>query len=147
MVGGYSFSLSSFNRATQALRQPGSSFKPFVYATALENGYTPASVIMDSAITLQGRDGEDWTPENYNKRYYGALQFRQGLELSRNAMTVRLAQGVGMRKVADMAGRLGVIKDMSPVLAMALGAGRPRPSRSPPPMRHSSMAAARSSPT
>lgn len=127
MVGGYSFSLSSFNRATQALRQPGSSFKPFVYATALENGYTPASVIMDSAITLQGRDGEDWTPENYNKRYYGALQFRQGLELSRNAMTVRLAQGVGMRKVADMAGRLGVIKDMSPVLAMALGAGETTP--------------------
>jgi penicillin-binding protein 1A len=127
MVGGYSFSLSSFNRATQALRQPGSSFKPFVYATALENGYTPASVIMDSAITLQGRDGEDWTPENYNKRYYGALQFRQGLELSRNAMTVRLAQGVGMRKVADIAGRLGVIKDMSPVLAMALGAGETTP--------------------
>jgi penicillin-binding protein 1A len=127
MVGGYSFSLSSFNRATQALRQPGSSFKPFVYATALENGYTPASVIMDSAITLQGRDGEDWTPENYNKRYYGALQFRQGLELSRNAMTVRLAQGVGMRKVSDMAGRLGVIKDMSPVLAMALGAGETTP--------------------
>ena len=127
MVGGYSFSLSSFNRATQALRQPGSSFKPIVYATALENGYTPASVIMDSPITLQGKDGEDWTPENYNKKYYGALQFRQGLELSRNAMTVRLAQGVGMRKVSDMAGRLGVIKDMSPVLAMALGAGETTP--------------------
>ncbi|MEI6440569.1 MAG: penicillin-binding protein 1A [Alphaproteobacteria bacterium] len=127
MVGGYSFSLSSFNRATQALRQPGSSFKPIVYATALENGYTPASVVMDSPITIQGRDGEDWTPENYNKKYYGALQFRQGLELSRNAMTVRLAQGVGMNKIADMAGRLGVIKNMSPVLAMALGAGETTP--------------------
>jgi len=129
MVGGYSFSLSSFNRATQAFRQPGSSFKPIVYATALENGYTPASVIMDSPITLQGRDGEDWTPENYNKKYYGALQFRQGLELSRNAMTVRLAQGVGMTKVSDMAGRLGVIRNMSPVLAMALGAGETTPFR------------------
>ena len=127
MVGGYSFSLSSFNRATQALRQPGSSFKPIVYATALENGYTPASVVMDSPITIQGTDGEDWTPENYNKKYYGALQFRQGLELSRNAMTVRLAQGVGMNKIADMASRLGVIKNMSPVLAMALGAGETTP--------------------
>ena len=127
MVGGYSFSLSSFNRATQAMRQPGSSFKPIVYAAALENGYTPASVVMDSAITLQGRDGEDWTPENYNKKYYGALQLRKGLELSRNAMTVRLAQGVGMRKISDLAGRLGVVKNMEPVLAMALGAGETTP--------------------
>ena len=127
MVGGYSFSLSSFNRSTQAMRQPGSAFKPIVYAAALENGYTPASVVMDSAITLQGRDGEDWTPENYNKKYYGALQLRRGLELSRNAMTVRLAQGVGMRKISDLAVRMGVVKVMSPVLAMALGAGETTP--------------------
>ena len=129
MVGGYSFSVSSFNRSTQAMRQPGSSFKPIVYAAALENGYTPASVVMDSAITLQGRDGIDWTPENYNKKYYGALQLRKGLELSRNAMTVRLAQGVGMRKVSDLAGRLGVVKNMRPELAMALGAGETTPFR------------------
>jgi penicillin-binding protein 1A len=127
MVGGYSFSLSNFNRSTQAMRQPGSAFKPIVYAAALENGYTPASVVMDSAITLTGRDGENWTPENYNKKYYGALQLRKGLELSRNAMTVRLAQGVGMRKISDLAVRLGVVKSMDPVLAMALGAGETTP--------------------
>ncbi|HEX5379214.1 MAG TPA: penicillin-binding protein 1A [Phenylobacterium sp.] len=127
MVGGYSFSLSNFNRSTQAMRQPGSAFKPIVYAAALENGYTPASVVMDSAITLTGRDGEDWTPENYNKKYYGALQLRKGLELSRNDMTVRLAQGVGMRKIGDLAVRLGVVRKMDPVLAMALGAGETTP--------------------
>ncbi|HMP62336.1 MAG TPA: penicillin-binding transpeptidase domain-containing protein, partial [Phenylobacterium sp.] len=103
MVGGYSFSLSSFNRATQARRQPGSAFKPIVYAAALENGYTPASVVMDSRITLPGAQGEAWSPENYNRQYYGALTLRRGLELSRNTMTVRLAQGAGMRKIADLA--------------------------------------------
>jgi penicillin-binding protein 1A len=129
MVGGYSFSLSSFNRSTQAMRQPGSAFKPIVYATALENGYTPASVVMDSPITLKGADGADWTPENYEKDYFGALQLRKGLELSRNTMTVRLAQGVGMKKISDMAIRLGVTKSMDPVLAMALGAGETTPFR------------------
>jgi penicillin-binding protein 1A len=129
MVGGYSFSLSNFNRSTQAMRQPGSAFKPIVYATALENGYTPASVVMDSPITLKGADGADWTPENYEKDYFGALQLRKGLELSRNTMTVRLAQGVGMRKISDMALRLGVAKSMDPVLAMALGAGETTPFR------------------
>jgi penicillin-binding protein 1A len=127
MVGGYSFSLSNFNRATQAMRQPGSSFKPIVYATALENGYTPASIVMDSPITLKGNDGTDWSPENYNKKFYGALQLRKGLELSRNAMTVRLAQGVGMQKIRDLAIKLGVVRDMQPVLAMALGAGETTP--------------------
>ena len=127
MVGGYSFSLSNFNRSTQAMRQPGSAFKPLVYATALENGYTPGSVVMDSAITLKGAAGADWTPENYNKKYYGALTLRKGLELSRNAMTVRLAQGVGMSKIRDMAIKLGVVRDMEPVLAMALGAGETTP--------------------
>ena len=128
MVGGYSFSLSSFNRATQAMRQPGSAFKPIVYATALENGYTPASIVMDSAITLKGaRAGETWTPENYNRRYYGALTLRRGLELSRNAMTVRLAQSVGMTKISDLAVRMGVVKKMDKVLAMALGAGETTP--------------------
>ena len=123
MVGGYSFSLSSFNRATQALRQPGSAFKPIVYATALENGYTPASVVMDAPITLTGANGQAWTPENYEHDYYGPLQLRKGLELSRNAMTVRLAQGVGMAKISASAERLGVVKHMDRVLAMALGAG------------------------
>ena len=123
MVGGYSFSLSSFNRATQAQRQPGSAFKPIVYATALENGYTPASVVMDAPITLPGANGQAWSPENYEHKYYGALQLRKGLELSRNTMTVRLAQGVGMTKISAMADRLGVAKGMERVLAMALGSG------------------------
>jgi penicillin-binding protein 1A len=123
MVGGYSFSLSSFNRATQAMRQPGSAFKPIVYATALENGYTPASVVMDAPISLVGANGQAWTPENYEHDFLGPLQLRKGLELSRNAMTVRLAQGVGMRKISASAIRLGVVKSMDNVLAMALGAG------------------------
>ncbi|HEY8574457.1 penicillin-binding protein 1A [Phenylobacterium sp.] len=123
MVGGYSFSLSSFNRATQAQRQPGSAIKPIVYAAALESGYTPASVIMDAPITLVGAGGQAWRPENYEGKYYGALQLRKGLELSRNTMTVRLAQGVGMTKISSLAERLGVTKKMDKVLAMALGSG------------------------
>jgi penicillin-binding protein 1A len=123
MVGGYSFSLSSFNRATQALRQPGSAFKPIVYATALENGYTPASIVVDGPITLTGANGQAWTPENYEHDFLGPLPLRKGLELSRNTMTVRLAQGVGMPKISASAIRLGVVSKMENVLAMALGAG------------------------
>jgi penicillin-binding protein 1A len=123
MVGGYSFSLSSFNRATQAMRQPGSSFKPIVYATALENGYTPSSVVVDGPISLPGGNGQTWSPENYEHDYLGPLQLRRGLELSRNTMTVRLAEGVGMPKIADMAIKLGETDHMDHVLAMALGAG------------------------
>ncbi|MFC3080264.1 penicillin-binding protein 1A [Phenylobacterium terrae] len=130
MVGGYSFSLQNFNRATQAYRQPGSAFKPIVYAAALENGYTPSSVVMDSAISLPGATpGSVWRPENYNRQYYGALTLRRGLELSRNTMTVRLAQGVGMRKVVDLAKRMDVVEDMAPVLSMSLGAGETTPFR------------------
>lgn len=127
LVGGYSYSLSNFNRATQAKRQPGSSFKPFVYATALENGYTPASVVVDAPITLKGANGQDWSPENYHKEFYGAQPLRKGLEQSINAMTVRLAQSVGMKKIVDFAQRAGVVKTMDPVLAMALGAGETTP--------------------
>ena len=128
MVGGYSFSLSKFNRATQAQRQPGSAFKPFVYATALDNGYTPASVVADAPITIKGEtEDKDWTPENYSKDYYGNLVLRKGLEQSRNAMTVRLAQAIGMDKVRETAIRMGVVKDMSPVLAMSLGSGETTP--------------------
>lgn len=123
MVGGYSFSLSSFNRATQAYRQPGSAFKPIVYAAALESGYTPASTVLDAPITLRGANGRAWSPENYSRDYYGALTLRRGLELSRNTMTVRLAQGVGMTKISDLAVRLGVTNKMDKVLAMALGSG------------------------
>ncbi|WP_331538736.1 penicillin-binding protein 1A [Phenylobacterium sp.] len=130
MVGGYSYSLSNFNRATQAQRQPGSAFKPIVYATALENGYTPASVVADAPISLPGaKQGEVWSPENYYHNFLGAQVLRRGLELSLNTMTVRLAQGVGMRRISDMATRLGVVDKMDPVLSMALGAGETSPFR------------------
>ena len=130
MVGGYSFSLSNFNRATQAMRQPGSAFKPFVYATALQNGYTPARIVLDAPITLQGnKPGETWSPQNYEGDFLGPLPFRRGLELSLNAMTVRIAQSVGMKKIADNAIKAGVVDHMDPVLAMSLGAGETTPFR------------------
>lgn len=122
MVGGYSFSLSSFNRATQANRQPGSAFKPFVYATALEGDFTPASIINDAPISIGG-----YRPENYSHRFYGPSRIRTGLELSRNVMTVRLAQQVGMNRIVENAIRYGIVKRMEPVLAMALGAGETTP--------------------
>ncbi len=130
MVGGYSFSLSNFNRATQAYRQPGSSFKPFVYATALDSGqFTPASIVTDGPISLPGFGGQAWRPENYEKRFRGPLVFRRGLELSLNTMTVRIAMQVGMRKIVATAKRFGVVDKMDPVLAMALGAGETTPFR------------------
>jgi penicillin-binding protein 1A len=130
MVGGYSFSLSNFNRATQAYRQPGSSFKPFVYATALESGeFTPASVVLDAPISLPGFGGQMWRPENYEHNFLGPLVFRRGLELSLNTMTVRIAQRVGMHRIVDTAKRFGVVDHMDPVLAMALGAGETTPYR------------------
>jgi penicillin-binding protein 1A len=130
MVGGYSFSLSKFNRATQAYRQPGSSFKPFVYATALETGqFTPASIVLDAPITLPGFGGESWSPENYEHDFHGPLIFRRGLELSLNTMTVRIALQVGMPKIVATAKRFGIVDKMDPVLAMALGAGETTPFR------------------
>src|SRR6185312_284269 len=129
MVGGYSFSLSNFNRATQAMRQPGSAFKPFVYVTALENGFTPASTVLDGPITLPGYGGKDWSPENYHKGFLGMQPLRRGLELSLNTMTVRLAMQVGMPKVVDTAKKAGVVDNMEPVLSMALGAGETTPFR------------------
>ncbi len=127
MVGGYSFSLSNFNRATQAMRQPGSAFKPFVYATALENGFTPSSVVLDAPISFSGANGQVWNPENYSRQFYGPTVFGNGLVYSRNVMTVRIAQTVGMKKVRAAAIRDGVVDDMAPVLAMALGAGETTP--------------------
>jgi len=127
MVGGYSFSLSNFNRATQAWRQPGSSFKPFVYATALENGFTPASIVSAGPISLPGANGQTWTPENYERNFPGPLIFRRGLELSLNTMTVRIAQQVGMPKIVANAIKFGEVDKMDPDLAMALGAGETTP--------------------
>jgi penicillin-binding protein 1A len=123
LVGGFSYGASQFNRAVQAVRQPGSSFKPFVYAAALDNGYTPASVVLDAPIEVQLQNGETWAPENYSKEFYGPSTLRRGIELSRNVMTVRLAQDMGMDKVASLSERLGIYDNMPELLAFALGAG------------------------
>jgi penicillin-binding protein 1A len=124
LVGGFSFSESQFNRATQALRQPGSSFKPFVYAAALDNGYTPSSVVMDAPIEIDPGFGQPiWRPENYSQEFYGPSTLRTGIELSRNVMTVRLAQDMGMPLVAEYARRFGVYDNLGPYLPMALGSG------------------------
>ncbi|HEY5964975.1 MAG TPA: penicillin-binding transpeptidase domain-containing protein, partial [Xanthobacteraceae bacterium] len=125
MVGGFSFDQSQFNRATQAMRQPGSSFKPFVYAAALDNGYTPSTVVMDSPIEIdQGPGQPPWRPENYSAgKYYGPQTLRFGIEHSRNVMTVRLAQDVGMPLISEYAKRFGVYDNLPTYLSYALGAG------------------------
>jgi penicillin-binding protein 1A len=123
MVGGFSYAQSEFNRATQAMRQPGSSFKPFVYAAALDNGYTPASVILDAPIEIQNGN-EVWRPSNYGEEDgNGPSTLRMGIEKSRNQMTVRLAQDMGMDLVAEYAQRFGIYDKMAPYLPMALGSG------------------------
>jgi penicillin-binding protein 1A len=124
MVGGYSFSASEFNRAVQAKRQPGSAFKPFVYAAALDSGFTPASLVLDAPFVMeQGNDLGLWKPENYARQFYGLSTLRLGMEKSRNLMTVRMAQEIGMTKVRDYAKRFDINTSMPRVLAMALGAG------------------------
>lgn len=124
MAGGFSFAVSQFNRATQAYRQPGSSFKPFVYAAALDNGYTPSSVVLDAPIKVaQGGRLGTWSPKNYGGKFAGPSTLRLGIEKSRNLMTVRLAKDMGMPLVAEYAKRFGVYDKMQPVLSMSLGAG------------------------
>jgi len=120
MQGGFSYQHSELNRATQALRQPGSSFKPFVYAAALDTGFTPASIIIDAPIEIDTPEGI-WRPKNASNRFYGPTPMRTGIEQSRNLMTVRLAQEVTMYRVAEYAERFGVYDRMQPYLAMALG--------------------------
>jgi penicillin-binding protein 1A len=124
MVGGWSYDESEFNRATQALRQPGSAFKPFVYLTALDNGFTPSSVVLDAPFVIdQGPGLPKWKPSNYTEDFLGPATLRTGLEKSRNLMTVRLAQAVGMDKIAVTAKTFGIFDSMLEVLAMSLGAG------------------------
>ena len=127
LVGGYSFSLSKFNRATQAQRQPGSAFKPFVYATALENGMTPASIVSDAPISVSGGNGKVYEPENYNQETFGPGPMRQGLVHSLNLMTLHIALKVGMKKIAANAVKYGIVNSMRPELAMAIGAGEVTP--------------------
>jgi penicillin-binding protein 1A len=123
MVGGFSFDQSEFNRATQALRQPGSSFKPFVYAAALDNGYTPSSIILDDPITLDQGNGETWTPKNFEGEGGGPHTIRYAVEHSINLMTVRLARDIGMPLIAEYAKKFGIYDSLPPYLAYSLGAG------------------------
>ena len=124
LSGGWSYGRSQFNRAVQAQRQPGSAFKPFVYLAAMDAGFTPASVVLDAPFVYDPGHGQPlWTPKNYGNDYLGPTSIRRGLELSRNLMTVRMAQQVGMRKVVDIAKKFGVTDNMGAYLPMSLGAG------------------------
>ncbi|MEM7742983.1 MAG: PBP1A family penicillin-binding protein [Pseudomonadota bacterium] len=122
LQGGFSYDSSAFNRATQAQRQPGSSFKPFIYAAALDMGYSPSTVVLDAPIVV-GSGRTAWRPKNSSGNFAGPLPLRRGLELSKNLMTVRLAQAVGMDRVGVYAERFGVYENMPGHLAFALGAG------------------------
>src|SRR6056300_883550 len=122
LSGGFSFKNSEFNRASQAFRQPGSAFKPFVYALALENKYTPSSLVLDAPLVLdQGEDLKKWKPENYGKKFYGPSTLRVGLEKSRNLMTVRIAQNLGIDKIAQFSKDMGIYKKPEELLSISLG--------------------------
>tara|TARA_B100001057_G_scaffold233599_1_gene233827 strand:+ start:2070 stop:4406 length:2337 start_codon:yes stop_codon:yes gene_type:complete len=122
LSGGFSFKNSEFNRSTQALRQPGSAFKPFVYTLALENNYTPTSLVLDAPLVLeQGSDLKMWKPENYGKKFYGLSTLRTGLEKSRNLMTVRIAQNLGIRNIVEFSKELGIYDNPDELLSISLG--------------------------
>ena len=122
MSGGFSFKQSEFNRASQAFRQPGSAFKPFVYALALENNYSPSTLILDAPLVLdQGEDLKLWKPENYGKKFYGPSTLRTGLEKSRNLMTVRIAQNLGLAKIVNFSKQLGIYENPDELLSISLG--------------------------
>ena len=124
MTGGFDFRLSSFNRAVQAKRQPGSAFKPFVYLAALESGFQPNTMILDAPFVIdQGEKLGKWKPENYGKKFYGPSPLRKGIENSRNLMTIRIAQYLGMDKISEIAERSGIVDEMPKILSMSLGAG------------------------
>ena len=122
LSGGFSFKKSEFNRSSQALRQPGSAFKPFVYALALENDYTPSTLVLDAPLVLdQGEDLKLWKPQNYGKKFYGLSTLRTGLEKSRNLMTVRIAQDLGVDKIINFSKKLGIYENPDELLSISLG--------------------------
>ena len=122
LVGGFSFESSEFNRATQAKRQPGSAFKPFVYAAALENNFSPNSIVLDAPfIVEQGFGLKNWKPENYGKEFYGPTTLRKGLEYSRNLMTVRIAQEIGVKKILQLSKKLNIYNEIPELLSVSLG--------------------------
>ena len=124
LCGGYDFFRSQFNRATQALRQPGSAFKPIVYSAALDNGFTAASIVLDAPIVYQDGSGQMWKPENFEGIFYGPTLFRTALVKSRNLVTIRVAQQVGINKVVERGKALGLTGIMEPNLSLALGSGQ-----------------------
>ena len=122
MSGGFSFKKSEFNRVSQAKRQPGSAFKPFIYALALENNYTPSSLILDAPIVLnQGEDLKMWKPENYGKKFYGLSTLRTGVEKSRNLMTVRISQNLGINKIINFSKKLNIYDNPKELMSISLG--------------------------
>ena len=123
MAGGFSFKLSEFNRATQAKRQPGSAFKPIVYAAALENGFNPSTLVLDAPFVIEQGEGlKTWKPENYGKKFYGLSTLRTGIEKSRNLMTVRIAQKVGFDQISEITKNFGIYKNVPELLSVSLGA-------------------------
>lgn len=124
LCGGYDFFRSQFNRATQALRQPGSAFKPIVYSVALDNGFTAASIVLDAPIVYQDGSGQMWKPENFEGIFYGPTLLRTALVKSRNLVTIRIAQQVGINKVIERGKALGLTGIMEPNLSLALGSGQ-----------------------
>jgi len=124
LCGGYDFFRSQFNRATQALRQPGSAFKPIVYSAALDNGFTAASIVLDAPIVYQDGSGQMWKPENFEGIFYGPTLFHTALVKSRNLVTIRVAQQVGINKVVERGKALGLTGLMEPNLSLALGSGQ-----------------------
>jgi penicillin-binding protein 1A len=123
LVGGFNFKSSEFNRVTQAKRQPGSAFKPIVYAAALENGFAPNSIILDAPfVESQGAGLKNWKPENYGKKFYGPTTFRKGIEYSRNLMTVRIAKILGLEKILKLSKELNIYDDIPELLSVSLGA-------------------------
>jgi len=123
LVGGFNFKKSEFNRVTQAKRQPGSAFKPIVYAAALENGFAPNSIILDAPfVESQGVGLKNWKPENYGKKFYGPSTFRKGIEYSRNLMTVRIAKTLGLEKILNLSKKLNIYEEIPELLSVSLGA-------------------------
>ena len=122
LSGGFSFKKSEFNRASQAKRQPGSAFKPFIYALALENNFLPTTLVLDAPIVLdQGTDLKMWKPENYGKKFYGPSTLRTGIEKSRNLMTVRIAQELGIDKIINFSKKLNIYENPDELMSVSLG--------------------------
>ena len=122
LVGGFNFKSSEFNRVTQAKRQPGSAFKPIVYAAALENGFSPNSIVLDAPfVEAQGVGLKNWKPENYGKKFYGPTTLRKGIEYSRNLMTVRIAKSLGLKKILELSNKLEIYDEIPELLSVTLG--------------------------